>query len=191
MRLEYLYVNEDETSVAKGYKHILTLVKFFFDYTKYAYGIILLFGIYAIENFLNGSAINSYNPAIITGIGMVFLIVFFVSLSKLEEKIIDLGSDGISILKLAAKEKYENTMFEEKTLDVKVLKISKFSDGTCKFLIEYCGDEDADLSEVFFKIDYINEFDVVENDIISIQSVKYKFKHFNEIVHLSIIKKYS
>ena len=191
MRLEYLYVNEDETSVAKGYKHILTLVKFFFDYTKYAYGIILLFGIYAIENFLNGSAINSYNPAIITGIGMVFLIVFFVSLSMLEEKIIDLGSDGISILKLAAKEKYENTMFEEKTLDVKVLKISKFSDGTCEFLIEYCGGEDADLSEVFFKIDYINEFDVVENDIISIQSVKYKFKHFNEIVHLSIIKKHS
>ena len=191
MRLEYLYVNEDETSVAKGYKHILTLVKFFFDYTKYAYGIILLFGIYAIENFLNGSAINSYNPAIITGIGMVFLIVFFVSLSMLEEKIIDLGSDGISILKLAAKEKYENTMFEEKTLDVKVLKISKFSDGNCEFLIEYCGDEDADLSEVFFKIDYINEFDVVENDIISIQSVKYKFKHFNEIVHLSIIKKHS
>ena len=191
MRLEYLYVNEDETSVAKGYKHILTLVKFFFDYTKYAYGIILLFGIYAIENFLNGSAINSYNPAIITGIGMVFLIVFFVSLSMLEEKIIDLGSDGISILKLAAKEKYENTMFEEKTLDVKVLKISKCSDGTCEYFIEYCGDEDADLSEVFFKIDYINEFDVVENDIISIQSVKYKFKHFNEIVHLSIIKKHS
>ena len=191
MRLEYLYVNEDETSVAKGYKHILTLVKFFFDYTKYAYGIILLFGIYAIENFLNGSAINSYNPAIITGIGMVFLIVFFVSLSMLEEKIIDLGSDGISILKLAAKEKYENTMFEEKTLDVKVLNITEFSDGTCSCLIEYCGDEDADLSEVFFKIDYINEFDVVENDIISIQSVKYKFKHFNEIVHLNIIKKHS
>ena len=191
MRLEYLYVNEDETSVAKGYKHILTLVKFFFDYTKYAYGIILLFGIYAIENFLNGSAINSYNPAIITGIGMVFLIVFFVSLSMLEEKIIDLGSDGISILKLAAKEKYENTMFEEKTLDVKVLNITEFSDGTCSCLVEEFGNEDAGSCEIYFTTDEIKEFDVVENDIISIQSVKYKFKHFNEIVHLSIIKKHS